>query len=237
LRRKVACGLVLPVFSFRSCAGERWRQSERDQSAAGDVALEAPKPQAPANPLGHGSGNQGIDGVAAPTHQREQDSELQDLQRDVSARRINKLRQESQKEERRFRIEQIHEKALAKNPSQSRFASRWSKQLLIRGTQSFDSEINQIGRAQIFHKSKGQRGRGQHGRNAQSSRNDVAQGSDYDAQDGNETGGAAVSNTPADDVGHRWTGDDEKNGRAGNKQEKRGMTDQHERPHESKDDE
>jgi len=99
--------------------------------------------QAAPNAFGHGPGNHCIDGVAAPAHQGKQDSQLQDLQGDVSARRIDELWKKGEKKERRLGIEQIDEQALAEDANQPCFGGISFQKLLIISPQRFDSEINQ----------------------------------------------------------------------------------------------
>src|SRR5256886_13373165 len=103
------------LFRSRSFSGKCRRQAKRNQAAARDITLDAAQAQASANALGHGPRNQRIGRIAAPAHRCEQDPQLQDLQRDVTARRIDKLRQKRQKKEGGFGIEQIDQEALTKN--------------------------------------------------------------------------------------------------------------------------
>jgi len=71
----------------------------------------------------------------------------------VSARRIDELWKKGKKKERRLRIEQIDEQALTKNANQPCFGIRVQK-LPIIAPQRFDSEINQVGRAEVLYELK-----------------------------------------------------------------------------------
>ena len=100
---------------FVFCAGEGRGQAESDESAAGDVALSSTETDAGTKTVGYGAGKDGPDGIAAPAHKREQNSQLENLQSGMAKRWIHKLRQKSQKEKRGFWIEQINQNALGEN--------------------------------------------------------------------------------------------------------------------------
>src|ERR1700732_590582 len=103
---------------LRFSAGERGREAERDQHSAGEVALRAAQARAAANAFRERPGEQRVHRVAAPAHHRKQNSQLANLQRGVTARRVDELRQERQKKQRGLRIEQGDQHALREDSRQ-----------------------------------------------------------------------------------------------------------------------
>ena len=96
--------------------------------------------------------------VAGESHERKLSTEKQNLRRYRSARWIDELRQEREKEERGFRVEYVDHNALCENSRQ--FDARRVNPR-VKGLASPDflyPEINQVRGAQIFHGGKCQRG-------------------------------------------------------------------------------
>jgi hypothetical protein len=98
-------------------AGKCGGHTEADEHSAGDVTFPAQVVTIALDPSPSRAGDQRVEPITRQAHQCEQQTEEGYLERHRAARGIDKLRQERQEEQRRFRIQQIDDETVAKQPS------------------------------------------------------------------------------------------------------------------------
>src|SRR5205814_9969555 len=92
--------------------------AEADEDRPGDVALQLREADAAAEPLTERAGDEGPGAVAEEPEEREEEAERQDLRPGRAAGGLDELRQEGEEEERRLRVEHVHDDALAVKASE-----------------------------------------------------------------------------------------------------------------------
>lgn len=113
--------------------------------------------RATSEPVRNGPGKERPKAVAQEAQEREEDSQEQNLPRNISARGVHKLRKESKEKERGLRVQHVYDNALRKDAAQLD-AGRTVRELdRFLTPQLLHAEINQIRRAEILHDSESER--------------------------------------------------------------------------------
>jgi hypothetical protein len=99
-------------------AGDSRGEAERNEHATGDVPL-APRPAGmDAQAVSDGPSEKSTKAITDDSYGGEKQTEKKNLCSDWAARRVDELKKKSKEEQRRLRVEYVHDDALAKDPAQ-----------------------------------------------------------------------------------------------------------------------
>src|SRR5579864_2641919 len=200
----------LGLFFRGGSAGEGGGDAQRDEHAAGDVALGAQPAGVGAEAAGDCAGKDRPQRVACGAHTGEQNAEREDLCGDVSSRRVDELGEEGEEEERGLWIEDVNHDALREDAGEG---GAWGVGRSFEGfvaPQLLYAEVDEIGGAEIFNDAEGGGGRDEKSGEADGGCGGVDESADADAERGNQAGVAALADAASDDVKDGWAGDGEK---------------------------
>ena len=157
----------------------------------------------PAQHVAGRSRSQCPDRVGDQAERREGQAEERDLQRRMTAVRLDELGQEGEKEQRRLGVEDVDDHPLCKDAAQPPLAAE--SDLLGRRPrqQSPQSEPDQVRGAGVLDRCEGRRGGDQERREAGRRGRDVHERAQMDPEHGDETGPLPLVDRPRDDVEHR----------------------------------
>src|SRR5262249_56304904 len=112
---------------------------------------------------GGGGGGEGWGGVPQRAETQKYRPEKEDVDAPPPLRDVHELRQERQEEERRLRVEDVHDHALAKEPPEAPRRERPPAWRLVPARQLPDADVDEVQRAQVLHDVEGERGGDQKG--------------------------------------------------------------------------
>ena len=169
-----------PLF-FCSGTGEGGGDAERDEQAAGDVALRAHPAWVGTETVRDRAGEDGPERVTGSSHASEENAERENLRGDMAARGIDELRKECEKEESRFGIKNVDDDAFREDASE-RCARRAGRSIEgFVAAEFLDAEIDEVGRAEIFDDGERCSGRDEESREADGGCGSVNERADADA--------------------------------------------------------
>jgi len=144
---KSGSGLGGKRLLFCGGAGEGRGYAQRDEHAAGDVALGAQPARVGAEAVGDRAREDRPERVAERSHTGEENAEREDLCGDVSAGWIDELRQEGEEEEGSFGVEDVDDDALGEDAGEG---GSWRVGRSVEGfvaAKFLDAQIDEIGSA------------------------------------------------------------------------------------------
>src|SRR5581483_2000189 len=143
---------VKRLFFLRT--GQCRRQAQPNINTSCDIALNALKPSISFDPHRYRSSQKPIESQTTQAQHHIQTTEQQNLRSHNTSSRIDKLRQESKKEQRSLGIKQLHNPSLQKHARKRSWSRSIDLMLFFTSQQRSDAQIDQISCANILHNRK-----------------------------------------------------------------------------------